>query len=150
MKKPPPLIEQFLAQQRIAIAGMSKKPESVSRLIAQKLRSSGYDVVGLHPTEQNVEGVACYPNIAAIPDGVDAVMITTSPSNAVDVAHDAVANNIRHIWFHRSFGDGSYSQEAEMICRDHGVEPITKGCPMMWVAPVDLAHRCMRMLVGGS
>lgn len=150
MKTPPVLVQQFLAQHRIAIAGMSRKSESVSRLIAQKLRSSGYDVVGLHPTEHEVDGVLCFPNIAAVPNGIDAVMITTSPRNSVAIATDAMAHNVRHVWFHRSFGDGSYSAEAEQICRDHGVEPITKGCPMMWVAPVDFAHRCMRMLVGGS
>jgi hypothetical protein len=54
------------------------------------------------------------------------------------------AHGVTHVWFHRSFGQGSVSDEAVRECREHGMVPIVGGCPLMYAEPVDVAHRCMR------
>jgi hypothetical protein len=35
------------------------------------------------------------------------------------------------------------SDAALDACARAGIEPIVGGCPLMYCAPVDLAHRCM-------
>jgi predicted CoA-binding protein len=71
-------------------------------------------------------------------------MVVTHPQAALQVVNDGLARGVKHIWFHRSFGDGSVADEAVEACRAGGVEPIVGGCPMMYCPPVDVGHRFFR------
>jgi hypothetical protein len=51
---------------------------------------------------------------------------------------------VKRVWFHRSFGDGSVSEEAVSECERLGIESIVGGCPLMFCDPVDIGHKCMR------
>jgi predicted CoA-binding protein len=108
------------------------------------LSGTGHEVFAVNPNASEVEGGPCYPNLASIPEKVEAVMVVTHPSAAIKVAQEALDQNIRHIWFHRSYGNGSVSAEALELCRSRGVEPIEGGCPLMYCQPVDSAHRFFR------
>jgi hypothetical protein len=55
---------------------------------------------------------------------------------------------IKHVWFHRSFGQGSVAEEALSFCRDNDITVIPGGCPMMFVEKVDFGHKCMRWFLG--
>lgn len=41
----------------------------------------------------------------------------------------------------------SVSEEAASICREAGIAVLDGGCPMMFLEPVDLAHRCIRWVL---
>ena len=140
----PSSIASFLACRRVAVAGVSRKGNAPANAIYRRLADTGHEVFALNPNASEVEGSPCYPNLASIPEKVEAVMVVTHPSAATAVAQEALGLNIRHIWFHRSFGDGSVSAEAVQLCRSHGVEPIEGGCPLMYCQPVDPAHRFFR------
>jgi hypothetical protein len=51
---------------------------------------------------------------------------------------------VKRVWFHRSFGTGSVSDEAVQACQNLGIDAIVGGCPMMFCEPVDVGHTCMR------
>jgi len=68
-------------------------------------------------------------------------MVVTHPSVSARVARSALQRGIAHVWFHRSYGEGSVSNEAIAVCRTHGIEPIVGGCPSMYCPPVDPGHR---------
>ena len=140
--------EEFLAQRRIAVAGVSREEGQAANAIYRKLRASGYDVVPVNPRTDEVEGDRCYPSVSAIPDPPDGVLIVTHPDAAPAAARDCVAAGVRRVWMHRSFGTGSVSDEATAICREAGIAVLDGGCPMMFLEPVDVAHRCFRWLLG--
>jgi hypothetical protein len=48
------------------------------------------------------------------------------------------------VWFHRSFGKGSVSEEAIRARAAEGIECIVGGCPLMFCDRVDVGHRYMR------
>ena len=144
----PDSVRQFLAAKRIAVAGVSRDPRQAANLIFRRLRATGAEVFPVNPRAEQVEGVACHPTLGAVPGGVEAVMVATSPGSANEVARECVALGVRHVWFHRSFGDGSVSEAAVRLLRAHGVEPIVGGCPLMYAPPVDPAHGCMRWVLG--
>ena len=150
MAKRPESIEAFLGGKRFAVAGVSRDGAQAANAIYRKLRASGYDVVPVNPTTKDVEGAACYPDVRSIPGALDGVVIATHPDVAPDVARHARERGVGHIWFHRSFGRGSVSDEAVMQCRAAGMNCIVGGCPLMYCEPVDLAHRCMRWWLGRS
>lgn len=139
---------EFLAQKRFAVAGVSRAGNAPANLIFRKLRDSGRDVYAINPNAESVEGTRCYPSLADLPETPDAVMIATHPDQAIEIAYQCQAAGVRHVWFHRSIDGGSYSADAARLCRDYGAVVIPGSCPMMHLAPVDIAHRCMRGVLG--
>lgn len=142
-------VREFLSHQRIAVAGVTRgRSDEAANLIYRKLRDRGYEVFAVNPRATTVEGDACYPELAAIPGGVDAVVIATHPDVTPEVVRRCADLGIGHVWMHRSFGQGSVADEAVRLCRESGIRVIPGGCPMMFLEPVDLGHRCMRWLLG--
>ncbi|MDX1675124.1 MAG: CoA-binding protein [Longimicrobiales bacterium] len=139
---------EFLAQKRIAVAGVSRDGRQAANAIYRRLRDDGYDVVPVNPNAPEVEGDRAYPSVGAIPTRPDGVVIATHPDTAAAVARDCVAAGVPRVWMHRSFGAGSVSVEATTICREAGVAVLDGGCPMMFLEPVDVAHRCFRWVLG--
>ena len=150
MAKRPESVEAFLSGKRFAVAGVSRDPKQAANAIFRKLRSSGYEVVPVNPTAATLEGAVCYPDVRSIAGDLDGVVVATHPDVAPDVARHALERGVAHVWFHRSFGQGSVSDEAVTRCRAAGMNCIVGGCPLMYCEPVDLAHRCMRWWLGRS
>ncbi|UCC75119.1 MAG: CoA-binding protein [Gemmatimonadota bacterium] len=140
-------VEDFLAQKRVAVAGVSRDGNSAANLIYRKLRSSGYEVFAVNPNAAMVEGDACYPDLKSIPGGVDCVVIATHPRVTGQVVRECAELGITRVWMHRSFGTGSVSEDAVSYCRESGIEVIPGGCPMMFCQPVDFPHKCMRWIL---
>lgn len=142
--------EEFLAQRRIAVAGVSREAGQAANAIYRRLREAGYDVVPVNPKADEVEGDRCYPSVQALPFCPDGVLIATHPDVAPAVARECVDAGVPRVWMHRSFGTGSASEEATRICRDAGVAVLDGACPMMFLEPVDLAHKCIRWILGAT
>lgn len=144
----PPAVDAFLRGRRFAVAGVSRSGNQPANAILRRLRESGYEAVPVNPMAGQIDGEPCYPDLAAVPGRLDGVVVVTPPSAAAEVVRQAAARGIRQVWFHRSFGEGSVSDEALRACAALGIEPIVGGCPLMYCAPVDVAHRCMRWWLG--
>jgi predicted CoA-binding protein len=143
------IVDDFLAQRRIAVAGVSStEPNAPANLILRKLRDAGHEVFAVNPKVDTVEGGPCHPSLAAIPGGVDAVVAATPPAGTDAVVRECIELGVSRVWMHRSFGEGSVSSDAVQLAREHGIQVIDGACPMMYCAPVDFAHRCMRWVLG--
>jgi uncharacterized protein len=139
----------FLAQHRIAVAGVSRTGGAHSgNAVYLRLKQRGYDVFPVNPNADEVEGVTCYRSLDAIPGGVDAVVIATQPGAAHAVIADCLRLGITRAWMHRSFGGGSVSAEAAATGRAGGMTVIEGGCPLMFEPTSDGAHKCMRWVIG--
>jgi predicted CoA-binding protein len=138
---------EFLAHRRIAVTGVSRQPASHGgNLVYRRLRQRGFDVFAVNPNAEQVEGDRCYPNVGAIPGGVDAVVIATRPEAAEATVRECAELGIGHVWMHRSFGGGSVSKAAAELARSRGISVIEGGCPLMFDPVADGAHRVMRVL----
>jgi len=135
--------EEFLAQQRIAVAGVSRDTKQPANLIYRRLRDTGHEVFAVNPNAEEVEGDPSYPSIAAVPGSLDGVVVVTTPEVAQDVVAQCAAAGVPRVWLHRGIGPGSTSVEAVTFCREHGIDVIPGGCPNMFGATADLGHKCM-------
>lgn len=144
MTKVPASIVQFLAGERIAVAGVSRGRGQAANAIFRKLRDSGYEAIPINPNAVELEGARCYPDLASVPDQIDGVVVATHPDVAVQVVRQCAGRGVGRVWFHRSFGGGSVSEDAVRECESAGIECIVGGCPLMFCEPVDVGHRCMR------
>jgi len=137
----------FLANERIAVTGVSRKPQGHgSNAVYKRLRDRGYEVFAVNPNADQVEGDRCYHDLHEIPGGVDAVVVATRPEEAEATMRECADLGIRHAWMHRSFGAGSVCDDATVYGRDHGITVIDGGCPLMFEPTADVAHKVMRFI----
>ena len=144
MVKTPESIATFLGGRRIAVAGVSRQHGQAANAVFRRLRDSGYEVFPINPKASEVEGARCYGDVGAVPGQLDGVVIATAPDISPEIVRQCADRGVRRVWFHRSFGDGSVSEEAVRQCRAHGIDCIVGGCPLMFCDPIDVGHRCMR------
>ena len=138
------MVEDFLAQKRIAVAGVSRDANQAANAVYKKRRGAGYQVYALNPNAEEVEGDPCYPDLKALPEKVDGIVISTTPEAADQIVRQCAEAGVTRVWLHRSFGTGSVSPTAVKFCEEKGISVIAGACPMMYCKPVDFGHTCMR------
>ncbi|HEY0811467.1 MAG TPA: CoA-binding protein [Longimicrobiales bacterium] len=143
-------VNEFLAQKRIAVAGVSRdnRHHPVGNLIYRRLQSTGHDVFPVNPQMTEFEGDHCYPDLQSIPGGVDGVVIVTKPETTKRIVRDCSVAGVRRVWMHQSISIGSsVSPDAVEFCKQHGISVIAGACPMMFGDGVDLSHTCLRWVL---
>jgi uncharacterized protein len=143
-------VNDFLAQKRIAVAGVSRNDSHhpSANLIYRRLKNTGHEMFAVNPNLQTFEGDRCYPNVQSIPGGVDGMVIVTRPEIAERIVRDCGDAGVRRVWMHQSFAKGSsVSQGAVEYCRQHDITVIAGACPMMYGPGVDVGHTCMRWIL---
>lgn len=140
------LVDDFLAQKRIAVVGVSRSKDGTANLIYKRLRDTGHEVYAINPNAQSVEGEPCYPDVKSTPQPVDAVMIVTRPDVTDQVVRECAEAGIKRVWMHCSpmHGLRSTSDSAVQFAREHGMTVIPSGCPLMFAGNVDFGHRFMK------
>lgn len=143
--------EEFLAQPRIAVAGVSRDSAQPANLIFRRLRDAGHEVYAINPHAETVEGADCFRAVEAVPAELDGVVVVTAPGQTDAVVADCIRAGVPRVWLHRGLGPGSVSAHAVETCRESGTRLIRGGCPNMFGATSDRGHRCMRaMLAAGG
>lgn len=137
----------FLASKRVAVTGVSRRPENHgSNAVYRRLRQRGYEVFAVNPNADTVEGDRCYRDLKSIPGGVQAVVIGTRPEIAENTMRECAELGITQVWMHRGPGAGSVSDAATRYGREHGITVIDGGCPLMFSPTADLGHRFIRLI----
>ena len=144
MVKAPESVAMFLRGRRIGVAGVSRQTNQAANAVFRKLRDAGYEVFPINPNASTVEGVTCYRDVGSVPGQLEGVVIATAPDKSVQVVRQCADHGVGSVWFHRSFGNGSVSEDAVRECDARGIECIVGGCPLMFCDPVDFGHNCMR------
>jgi len=137
----------FLAQKRIAVAGVSRHDgqHPAANLIYRRLKRTGHEVFAVNPGAQTFEGDRCYPNLQSIMGGVDGVVIVTRPEDTKQIVRDCHDTGVHRVWMHQSIQKGSsVSPRAVEHCRQHDITVIAGACPMMYGDGADFGHLCMR------
>ena len=149
----PPIVskvDDFLAQRRIAVAGVSRddRHHPVGNLIYRRLKKTGHDVFAVNPNMASFEGDQCYADVRSIPGGVDGVVIITRPETTEQIVRECDEAGVPRVWMHQSLASGSsVSPAAVEFCRQHDISVIAGACPMMYGPGVDFGHRCMRAIM---
>jgi uncharacterized protein len=151
--QPTPLdvkVHEFLAQPRIAVAGVSRDDSRhpAANLIYRRLKQSGHEMFPVNPHLQTFDRDRCYPDLQAIPGGVGGVVIVTRPETTERIVRDCTEAGVRRVWMHQSIGrNSSVSVDAVAYCHQHDIIVIAGACPMMYGDGVDVGHTCMRWIL---
>jgi hypothetical protein len=153
MSKIDTLVQDFLAQKKIAVVGVSDKRETGCNLAYHKFKETGYAIYAVNPRLTTFEGAPCYPDLKSIPEKPDAVFILANPTVTEQIVQQCVDLGIEHVWMHCMMGTKpglvagmtSVSQEAVRMCRENGIAVIPGACPNQFLKP-DFGHAMMRVM----
>ena len=137
-------VEDFLAQHRFAVVGVSDKAGNFGLTVYRELRDKGYDVVPVNPHVAAVDDATCYPDLASVPRELDGVIVMVPRDRAADVVQECADLGIPRVWLFRGVGAGAVSDEAVALCHEHGIEVVAGACPLMFLEPVGSVHRFHR------
>lgn len=127
-------IDDFLAQKRIAMVGISRQQKgNFSLMLFKDLCCRGYDVVPVNPKMKEVAGHRCYAQVQDIEPPVEGALLMTSPEVTEMVVHDCAEAGIKRVWMHRASGKGAVSANAVQFCREHGINVVAGECPYMFL-----------------
>lgn len=96
---PDDVIREILGRRRrIAVVGCSPRPDRDSHEVALLLLHKGHDVVPVNPAADRVLDRACYPNLRAVPGGVDVVDVFRRSEHVAPIVDDAIAIGAGVVW----------------------------------------------------
>jgi uncharacterized protein len=143
-------VQDFLAQPRLAVAGVSGDGgrHPAANAIYRRLKGFGREVFPVNPNLKTFDGDTCYPDLKSIPGGVGGVVIVTRPETTEAIVSQCADAGVGRVWMHHSSAKGSsVSPAAVEYCRQAGIEVIPGACPMMYGENVDFGHQCMRWML---
>lgn len=103
--------ELFSTIKTIAIVGISRNRHKDSFYVGRYLQQAGYHVIPVNPGADEILGVEAYPDLASIPEKIDAVDIFVKPEIVPAVVDQALGLNPKAIWL--QLGTGTHPEEAE-------------------------------------
>jgi hypothetical protein len=134
-------IEDFLAQKRIAMIGISRNPKDFSIALFEEFRKRGYDMVPVNPNIREILGQHCFARLQEIQPPVDAVLLMTTAEVTEKVVSDCAAAGVQRVWMYRAGGKGAVSEKAVTFCRDHGIRVVPGQCPFMFFTGTSGVHK---------
>ena len=141
-------IDGFVAEKTLAVAGISRNPQSFSARAYEELKSKGYKLYPVNPNAPSIAGDTCYASVGAIPQKVGGVILFTPPAVTEKVLREAVAAGIRRVWIQQ----GAQDQASLRYCKEQGLAAVSGQCILMFAEPVASFHgfhRWLRKLFGG-
>jgi len=91
--------EILTKMKRVAVVGLSAKPDRASHGIAKFLVGQGFDVVGVNPVlKEDVLGIKVYPSLTDVPEPVDVVDVFRRSETVPPVIDEAIAMKAPVVW----------------------------------------------------
>jgi len=106
------------------------------------LKRRGYEVFLVHPQAGTIDGQVTYPNLAALKDRVDAVLVSLPAAKGMEVLREANAAEIRNVWIQQ----GGESPELVKLGEELGLNLVTGKCILMYAQPVRGFHTIHRLI----
>jgi predicted CoA-binding protein len=84
-------------KRNVAVLGASPNPERYSNQAIRLLAQFDYRPIPVNPAFEEIEGLACFPNLAQIGSPLDTVTIYLNPMRSTPLIDEIVAANPRRI-----------------------------------------------------
>lgn len=124
-------IEEFLAAEPVAMAGVSRNPKKFGFAAFRELKEKGMNIIPVNPNATEIHGVKVYPDIKSLPDNVRSLIIMTAKQKTAGIIKEAREKGIRQIWIQQMAESSDALKELEAS----GINYITKECILMHYKP---------------
>lgn len=109
---------------RIAIVGLSNKPERDSYKVAEYLQKIGMEIIPVNPVIDEVLGVKAVASLMDIEGPVDMVDVFRAPDQVMPIAKEAVEIGAKSLWLQLSV----VNEEAAQYASDNGLKVVMDHC----------------------
>ncbi len=109
---------------KIAVIGLSPKPDRPSHQVASYLQQKGYKVIPVNPGHDSILGEKCYPSLGDVPEQVDIVNIFRRAEHVLPIVREAVQAKAKVIWMQ----EGIKHEEAARLAEENGLVVIMDRC----------------------
>lgn len=125
----PNAVQDLVNLRRWAVVGASNDHSKFGRIIFDRLRHAGYDVVPVHPKLTELDdGTPVFPSVAAIQPPVEVVDLVVPPGATAAVVAQAAKAGAKGVWFQ----PGSEDAEAIAAAEAAGLQVVAHGpCAMV-------------------
>ena len=125
-------IRQLLERvRRIAVVGLSPKPQRDSHRVARYLLERGYEIVPVYPREDEILGQKVYRSVRDVPGTVDLVDVFRRSEELPEMVDDVLAARAGALWLQI----GCVDEKGALRAREAGLTVVMDRCLM-----VDHAH----------
>ena len=121
------IVEEFLGQEALAVAGVSRKREGYGYKVWRYLLSKGVRAYPVNPQAGEIDGERAYASVRELPEPVGGVIAVVPPERTVAVVRDCIAAGIERIWMQ----PGAECDEAIRLARESGIGVIANECILM-------------------
>jgi predicted CoA-binding protein len=138
--------ERFWENESFAFVGDTAK-KGFPKLSYTQLRKQGRKVYAVDPAAGEIEGDRAYPDLASLPEKVDAVVLEVPPEDTRDWVARAADAGVQHVWIHM----GRDTPEALALAEERGLDVLTGTCAVMYVTPgftFHSLHKWVNQLTG--
>ncbi len=135
------LINDFLAQKRIAIVGVTRAANGWVRTRHDEFNKRGWDTYAVDPNAQGSEGIQCYASLRELPMKPDGVLLAVPPQVTDQVVREVAALGIPRVWMHKGVGLGAVSESAIQFCKEKNIAAVYGVCPFMYLQPQAFGHK---------
>ena len=136
------VIEELLAQRKVAVFGVSRSGRKFGNAAYRGLRAAGYRVYAIHPEADRLEGDPSYRSLAALPDPVGAAVLVVPPAEAEKLVPEVARAGIHYVWLQQ----GAESPAVLAACEKAGLRAVAGECVLMFIQPSAWFHRAHRFV----
>lgn len=114
------------SMKRIAVVGLSSKPDRPSHDVATYLQHAGFEIVPVNPAESGkILGQKVYSDLASVPGDLDVVDVFRRSDAVLPIAEEAVKRGgIKTFWMQL----GVSNPEARRLLERHGITVVEDHC----------------------
>jgi hypothetical protein len=123
----PALIAEFVAQRHWAVVGASTDQEKYGYRVFRLLTDSGYWVDPINPQYGSIDGVTCYPSLAALPVRPAVVDLVVPPVVGLAIVRQCAALGIERLWCQ----PGAESPALLALAAEFGLKLVYDACAMV-------------------
>ena len=135
-------INTFLASEKIAVAGVSRKKQKFGNSIYKELTAKGYEVYPVNPQMDEFQGKKCFHSLAELPKDVKSLVINTKSDTTLKLIQEAKENGIKNIWLQQ----GSAHSKSLKTLEDPELNIVSRECILMYAGEVKGIHGFHRWL----
>lgn len=117
--------KQMLTQyKRVHMIGISPKPERPSHKVAMYLVAHGYEVIGIRPGVDNIDGIPCFPDVESAPGPIEILDVFRASQYVPEIVEQAIKHNVKWLWLQ----EGVTHTDAEQKAKDAGITVTSDLC----------------------
>jgi acyl-CoA synthetase (NDP forming)/RimJ/RimL family protein N-acetyltransferase len=123
-------LRYLLEPSSVAVVGASRKPGRVGHAMLRNILAGGFagQVYPVNPRAKSVEGIACLPSVADLPEPVDVAVIAVPPLAVAQVAQECGRRGVRSLVVVTSGLDADTGSELLAVCRRYGMRLVGPNC----------------------